>query len=62
MDRRDPAKKPRPDMLWSEKHKMWVDPDTATVEQKKRREKIAAEYCERFGCKHDSDESSKEKK
>lgn len=43
MNRRDPNKKPRPEMYWSEKHQMWVDPDTRTPAQKKRHEEIARE-------------------
>lgn len=41
IDRRDRNKKPRPEMYWSEKHGMWVDPDTRTAEEKARHEEIA---------------------
>ena len=42
MNRRDKSKKPRPEMYWSERHQMWVDPDTRSPDQKKRHEEIAA--------------------
>ena len=43
MDRRDPAKPPRPGMIWSDKYKLWMDPDTRTPEEKARHEEIAFE-------------------
>ena len=47
MDRRDKSKQPRPDMIWSEKHQMWVDPDIRTPEEKAKDEAIALEVEER---------------
>jgi transcriptional regulator with XRE-family HTH domain len=41
MNRRDKSRMPRPGMLWSEKHKMWVDPDTRTPQVKVEHEAIA---------------------
>lgn len=41
--RRDPNKPPRPNMIWSVKHQLWMDPDNRTAEQKARDEKIAAD-------------------
>jgi hypothetical protein len=40
MNRRDKTKPPRPDMLWSKKHKMWVDQDVRTPDRKDRDEKL----------------------
>ena len=48
MDRRDKSKQPNPDMTWSEKHQMWVDPDTRSPEQKLKDESIALEIEERI--------------
>jgi hypothetical protein len=42
-DRRDPSNPPRPGMIWSDKHKLWMDPDTRTPERKVRDEEIAKE-------------------
>ena len=39
-DYRDPNQKPREGMIWSEKHRMWVSPDTRTPEQKAKDEEI----------------------
>lgn len=35
-------------MTWSEKHQMWVDPDTRSPERKAKDEAIAAEIEERL--------------
>lgn len=40
-NRRDPAAPPRPNMIWSEKHQMWTDPDTRSPEEKRKHEAIA---------------------
>jgi hypothetical protein len=53
MDRRDKTKQPRPEMTWSEKHQMWVDPDTRTPEQKAKDEAIATEIEERIKTSHE---------
>jgi len=44
VDRRNPAYPPRPGMIWSPKHKMWIDVDRRSPEQKALHEKIAAEH------------------
>ncbi len=49
VNRRDPNKKPRPEMYWSERHKMWVDPDTRSPEKKKRDEEIVKDAEKRKG-------------
>ena len=41
MNRRDKSKRPRPEMIWSEKHRMWVDPDTRTRAEREKDEAIA---------------------
>lgn len=41
MDRKDRSKPPRPDMVWSQKHKMWVDPDTRSPERRSKDEAIS---------------------
>lgn len=41
MNRRDKSKAPRPGMTWSDKHRMWVDPDTRTAERRAKDEEIA---------------------
>jgi len=43
MNRRDKAQAPRPGMIWSERHGMWVDPDRRTEAQRAREEKLAGE-------------------
>lgn len=48
IDRRNPAVKPRPNMVWSERHLMWLDPDTRTPEQKVRDQQVAAAAEKRF--------------
>lgn len=40
MNRRDPSTPPAPNMVWSEKHSMWVDVDNRTPERKAKDEKI----------------------
>ena len=40
MNRRDRSKPPRPDMVWSQKHGMWVDPDTRNSETRQKDESI----------------------
>lgn len=40
MNRRDRAHPPRPEMIWSEKYGMWVDPDTRTPERRAKDEAI----------------------
>ncbi len=42
IDRRNRDVKPRPNMVWSDRHNMWVDPDTRTPEQRARDQAIAA--------------------
>lgn len=42
MDRRDKNHAPGPNMIWSEKHQMWMDEDTRTPERKAADEVIAA--------------------
>lgn len=42
-DRRNPSCPPRPGMIWSTKHKMWIDVDRSTPEEKAFREKVAAD-------------------
>ena len=49
IDRRDKNKKPRPEMYWSDKHGMWVDPDTRTPDEKARHEEMAKEAEKRVG-------------
>lgn len=41
MNRRDKSKPPRPGMIWSDKHRMWVDPETRTAERRAKDEEIA---------------------
>jgi len=41
MNRFNPKRKPAPDMIWSRRHRMWLDPDTRTPRQKARDEAIA---------------------
>jgi len=41
MNRRDKTKPPRPGMTWSEKHGIWMDPDTRSPERKAKDEAIA---------------------
>lgn len=43
IDRRDRDHKPRPGMIWSDRHSMWVDPDTRSPEEKALHDKIAAD-------------------
>ncbi len=40
MNRRDKAHPPRPDMIWSGKHGMWIDRDTRSPERKAKDEAI----------------------
>lgn len=42
MDRRNKACPPRPGMIWSTKHKMWIDVDRRSPEEKALHDKIAA--------------------
>lgn len=58
-DRRNKDKPPRPGMIWSEKHMLWMDPDDRTPERKAKDEAIAAEHCRKRGCQHDSQEGQK---
>jgi len=39
-NRRDPQHPPRPNMIWSEKHQLWMDPDTRSPEQKRKDEAV----------------------
>lgn len=48
MDRRNPECPPRPGMTWSKKHKLWLDIDRRTSEEKARHEKLAVETEERW--------------
>lgn len=48
VDRRNPECPPRPDMIWSVKHLMWVDRDTRSPETKARHEKIVADIEKRW--------------
>ena len=41
MNRRDKTKKPRPEMIWSERYGMWMDPDTRMPERRAKDEAIA---------------------
>jgi len=41
MNRRDRSKPPRPDMVWSQKHGMWVDPDTRNAGRRQKDEAVA---------------------
>lgn len=43
MNRRDKNRAPKPGMIWSEKHGVWVDADTRTPADRSRDEKIAAD-------------------
>lgn len=56
LDRRDPNNPPRPGMIWSDKHKLWMDPDTRTSEEKERHEKIAQESEIRWANREKQDE------
>lgn len=41
MNRRDKKHPPRPDMIWSRKHRMWTDPDIRPPAEKARHAAIA---------------------
>ena len=43
MTRRDKDKPPRPGMVWSEKHQMWVDADSRSEEQRSKDDQILRE-------------------
>jgi len=40
MNRRDKTRPPSPDMIWSEKFGMWIDPDTRSPERRAQDEAI----------------------
>ena len=40
MNRRDKAQPPRPEMIWSEKYGMWIDPDTRSSGRRAKDEAI----------------------
>lgn len=40
-NRRDRQNPPRPNMIWSDKHKLWMDPDTRSPERKRKDEAVA---------------------
>lgn len=39
-NRRDPQNPPRPNMIWSDKHKLWMDPDTRSPERRRKDEAV----------------------
>ena len=41
MNRRDKSIQPEPGMIWSDKHQLWMDPDSRTPERKAQDECIA---------------------
>ena len=40
MPRRKKRQPPRPGMKWSEKHQMWLDPDSRTPERRRKDDEI----------------------
>jgi DNA-binding XRE family transcriptional regulator len=43
MDRREKSEPPRPGMIWSDKHRMWLDADTRAPDRRRKDEETSSD-------------------